>query len=255
MPLKPTAKIAVLGPNSNSAGWSLGNYHERQLPDGVLLSPCDGIKAVLGAGGSAGGVSCVTPSNCSIGGNASVSTCFDATSKQAIDAADVAVLFIGVDGSQEAEGHDKPSLLLPGTQLAMVADACAAAGDKPVVVVVMGGSAVDLSTIKANPCVRAILWVGYPGQAGGTAIAHALAGTVNKFGKLPMTWYGEGFCKVANLTDYRMRPDPKTNYPGRTHRTIAKNLNHDYAGLLVLLCFLGLGFHQSRVLYAKRTSL
>ena len=33
-----------------------------------------------------------------------------------------------------------------------------------------------------------------------------------------MTWYDEGFCAVANLTDYRMRPDPSTNYPGRTHR-------------------------------------
>ena len=33
----------------------------------------------------------------------------------------------------------------------------------------MGGSAVDLSTIKANPSVHAIMWVGYPGQASGTS--------------------------------------------------------------------------------------
>ncbi len=54
----------------------------------------------------------------------------------------------------------------------------------------------------------------------GTAIAHALAGTVglHMFGKLPMTWYDQGFCGVANMSDYRMRPDPATNYPGRTHR-------------------------------------
>ena len=219
LPLKPGAKIAVLGPNSNSAAWQLGNYHERTTPAGVLVSPCDGLKAVADGGASA--VSCVTPQNCSVGGNSSVSTCFDSASKQAVGAADVVVLFVGVDGSQEAEGHDRTSLLLPGTQLAMVADvtaAAAAAGDTPVVVVVMGGSPVDLSAIKTNPSVRAIMWVGYPGQASGNAIAHALVGSVNKFGKLPMTWYDEGFCKAANLTDYRMRPDVASGYPGRTHR-------------------------------------
>ena len=35
---------------------------------------------------------------------------------EAIAAADAVVLFVGLDGSQEAEGHDKTSLLLPGTQ-------------------------------------------------------------------------------------------------------------------------------------------
>jgi hypothetical protein len=207
-------KIAVLGPNSNSAEWMLGNYHERAVPGGVLLSPCDGLKAVasgsvpIDGSGSVGGtgddegvdgivdttvsaISCPTPSNCSIGGNASVSTCFDGASKAAIDAADVVVLFVGVDGSQEAEGLDKTSLLLPGTQLEMVdavTAAAAAANDTPVVVVVMGGSPVDLSTVATHPTVKSILWVGYPGQASGAAIAHALFGTTNKFGKLPMTW-------------------------------------------------------------------
>lgn len=30
--------------------------------------------------------------------------------------------------------------------------------------------------------------------------------------------YDNGFCTAANLTDYRMRPDPVSGYPGRTHR-------------------------------------
>jgi hypothetical protein len=100
----------------------------------------------------------------------------------------------------------------------LVCAAAVADGDKPVVLVVMGGSASDLSALKTNPSIRAIVWVGYPGQASGTAIAHALLGNFNKFGKLPMTWYDEGFCEAANLTDYRMRPDPTSFYPGRTHR-------------------------------------
>ena len=42
-----------------------------------------------------------------------------------------------------------------------------------------------------------------------------------------MTWYDEGFCDAVNLTDYRMRPDPATGYPGRTHR--------EHSGLLSAL--------------------
>jgi hypothetical protein len=29
-----------------------------------------------------------------------------------------------------------------------------------------------------------------------------------------MTWYDESFVQQANMSDYRMRPDPATNYPG-----------------------------------------
>lgn len=45
----------------------------------------------------------------------------------------------------------------------------------------MGGSAVDLSAIKAAPAVRGIVWVGYPGQACGVAIAKALFGLANSW--------------------------------------------------------------------------
>jgi hypothetical protein len=85
------------------------------------------------------------------------------------------------------------SLLLPGTQRAMVDAATAAAAatqtgtgaKKPVVVVVMGGSAVDLAALKASPAVDAIAWVGYPGQASGTAIATALCVLIPFFIRSP----------------------------------------------------------------------
>ena len=123
----------------------------------------------------------------------------------------------GVDGSQEAEGKDKTSLALPGTQLSMLKDVteAAAGSQKPVILGVTGGSAVDLTSMKASPTIRSIVWLGYPGQAGGTAIAKALYGSENKFGKLPMTFYDEQFCSAVNMTDYRMRPDPATGYPVR----------------------------------------
>lgn len=123
----------------------------------------------------------------------------------------------GVDGSQEAEGKDKTSLTLPGTQLSMLNQIAAAVAStkKPVILGVTGGSAVDLTSMKASASIQSIVWFGYPGQAGGTAIAKALYGTENRFGKLPMTFYDEQFCAQVNLTDYRMRPDPATGFPVR----------------------------------------
>lgn len=122
----------------------------------------------------------------------------------------------GVDGSQEAEGKDKTSLTLPGTQLSMLQEieAAVVGSQKPVILGVTGGSAVDLRYMKASSTIKAIVWLGYPGQAGGTAIAKALFGE-NRFGKLPMTFYDNEFCTMVNLTDYRMRPDPTTGYPVR----------------------------------------
>ena len=42
---------------------------------------------------------------------------------------------------------------------------------KVVVALVMAGGCVDLSAVAANPNVTAIVFAGYPGQSGGTAIA------------------------------------------------------------------------------------
>ena len=77
---------------------------------------------------------------------------------------------------------------------------------------------VDISYAQNSKDVGAILWCGYPGQSGGDAIADALFGTVNPSGKLTRTWYPQAFADKVSLSDYRMRPDVKSGYPGRTHR-------------------------------------
>lgn len=33
-----------------------------------------------------------------------------------------------------------------------------------------------------------------------------------------MTWYPQSYADSVNMTDMRMRPDPKTGYPGRSYR-------------------------------------
>jgi len=138
---------------------------------------------------------------------------------------DAVVLVVGLqsEGAQpadEAEGKDRDSLLLPGNQDDFVKQvAAAAAADKiPVAVVVMGGGPLDISAIKANVNVGAIMWCGYPGQSGGDSIADTLFGKNNPAGKLSVTWYPEELTKQVKITYMGMRPNKATGSPGRSYR-------------------------------------
>ncbi|KAK4261435.1 hypothetical protein QN277_004431 [Acacia crassicarpa] len=130
--------------------------------------------------------------------------------------ADYVVIFAGIDTTQEAEDLDRVSLLLPGKQASLVSSV-AAASKCPVILVLTGGGPLDVSFAEANPRVASILWVGYPGEAGGEALAEIIFGEANPAGRLPMTWYPESFTRVP-MTDMRMRADPTRDYPGRTYR-------------------------------------
>ncbi len=63
--------------------------------------------------------------------------------------------------------------------------AAAALGGKPVVVVLEGGSVIDMPWYSS---VSAVVMAWYPGMAGGTALGKLLFGDVNFSGKLPITW-------------------------------------------------------------------
>lgn len=54
------------------------------------------------------------------------------------------------------------------------------------IVILNTGNAIDISW--DNDRISAILWVGYPGEQGGNAIASILLGLVSPSGKLPFTW-------------------------------------------------------------------
>jgi hypothetical protein len=82
----------------------------------------------------------------------------------------------------------------------------------------MCGGPVDVSFAKNDPRIGAILWVGYPGQAGGAAIADVLFGATNPGGKLPVTWYPQDYLAKAPMTNMDMRARPSRGYPGRTYR-------------------------------------
>lgn len=100
---------------------------------------------------------------------------------------------MGLDQSIEAEARDRAGLLLPGRQQELVSKV-AMASRGPTILVLMSGGPIDVSFAKNDPRIAAILWVGYPGQAGGTAIADVLFGAHNP---------GNGFTISFFFTDQR----------------------------------------------------
>lgn len=102
------------------------------------------------------------------------------TAALAAKKADIAIVVAGIE---EGEFRDRAFLGLPGRQADLIR-AVAATGT-PVVVVLVGGSAVTMPWLNQ---VDAVLDAWYPGEAGGTAVAEVLFGDVNPAGRLPITF-------------------------------------------------------------------
>ncbi len=129
--------------------------------------------------------------------------------------ADVIVMVLGISPSVEGEemevklegfrGGDRTDISLPKAQEELLKEVHALG--KPVVVVLLGGSALAVNW--ANDQVPAILDAWYPGQEGGTAIADVLFGDYNPGGRLPVTFY-KSVDQLPPFEDYRMQ--------GRTYR-------------------------------------
>jgi hypothetical protein len=80
----------------------------------------------------------------------------------------------------------------------------------------MAGSSLDLSYIRDSNNFASLIWAGYPGQAGGTAVANVVFGQYNPGGRLPITFYPASYVNEVSMFDMQMRPSP-TN-PGRTYK-------------------------------------
>lgn len=97
---------------------------------------------------------------------------------EAAKKADATILVMGLNQSIEAEFVDRVGLLLPGRQQELVTKV-AAASKGPTILVLMSGGPIDVSFAQNDDRIGAILWAGYPGQAGGAAIADVLFGVHN----------------------------------------------------------------------------
>ncbi|KAK3306319.1 glycoside hydrolase superfamily [Chaetomium strumarium] len=123
------------------------------------------------------------------------------------------IFFGGIDNTVEKESQDRTSIAWPSGQLAMI-QRLAAVG-KPVIVVRLG-THVDDTPLLSLPNVKAILWAGYPGQDGGTAVVNIITGQVRPAARLPITVYPSSYTGRAPYTNMALRPS--SSYPGRTYR-------------------------------------
>jgi beta-glucosidase len=88
------------------------------------------------------------------------------------------------DNAYDAESVDKPNMVLPFGQDELISTVLKA--NPNTVIVIMGGGPVDMTKWESK--AKAILFAGYPGMEGGTAIGKIIFGEVNPSGKLTMTF-------------------------------------------------------------------
>ena len=97
--------------------------------------------------------------------------------------AEIAVIFAGLPDRYESEGFDRDNMKMPEGHIRMIE--AVAAVNPNAVVVLLCGSAVECPWADR---VKAVLYMGLPGEAGGEAVANLLYGRVNPSGKLAESW-------------------------------------------------------------------
>jgi beta-glucosidase len=106
-----------------------------------------------------------------------------AAAVEASSAADLAIVFAGLNAEWDSEGLDRPGLELPHRQNELIARVAEA--NPRTVVVLQSGAPLLLPWLDAVP---AVLQFWYPGQECGNAIADVLLGVADPGGRLPQTW-------------------------------------------------------------------
>ena len=200
----------MIGPNSNNRKALIGNYEGTASR---YFTIAEGIQEYVGED-----IRVLVSEGCHLYkekiSNLSRGQDRDSEVKAICDASDVVVMCLGMDsglegeegdhGNQYASG-DKPNLNLPGRQQEILE--IAHASGKPVVLVLLSGSALAVSW--ADEHIPAIVQGWYPGAQGGRAIARVLFGEKNPEGRMPVTFYRTTE-ELPEFTDYSMK--------GRTYR-------------------------------------
>ncbi len=184
---KSVNKIAVLGPNAVDNDYAHTHYGPLASKSVNVL---EGIRARFGTEKVSYARGCGL-----VDKNWPESELFpelpDAREQAGIDSAvaiarqsDVVVLVLGGNTRTAGENKSRTSLDLPGHQLHL-AKAVFHTG-KPVVVVLIGSQPMTINWI--DRYVPSVIYAGYPGVKGGTAIAEVLSSDYNPGGKLTLTF-------------------------------------------------------------------
>jgi beta-glucosidase len=155
--------------------------------------------------------------------------------------ADVVIAAVGITSRLEGEempvhepgflGGDRTNLEMPAAEEALVR-AVAATG-KPLVVVLMNGSALAVKWEKAH--ADAILEAWYAGEEGGAAIADTLSGKNDPAGRLPVTFY-RSVHQLPNFEAYSMKGRTYRYFTGRPLWPFGYGLSYasfEYSGLIL----------------------
>lgn len=164
LPKSKSMSLAVIGPNANNAQTLLGNYAG---PPCRSITPLQALQSYV--------------DNTVYHPGCDTVSCSSASIDKAVDiakGADHVVLIMGLDQSQEKEELDRVDLMLPGRQQELITSVAKAA-KKPVVLVLLCGGPVDVSFANYDGSIGSILWAGYPGEAGGLALAEVIFGDHN----------------------------------------------------------------------------
>ena len=202
---KKLRTIAVIGPNANSRDALIGNYTGTSSS---YITPLEGIQQYVGDE-----VRVLYAQGCHLYKDKVEFLAEDKDRFQeavmAAERADAVIMCLGLDATIEGEegdagneyaSGDKPDLRLPGLQQELL-ETITAVG-KPVIVVLLAGSALDLSW--ADRHADAVIDAWYPGARGGKALAGMLFGEKSPSGKLPVTFYADEK-ELPDFCDYSMK--------------------------------------------------
>ncbi|PGH02015.1 hypothetical protein AJ79_07753 [Helicocarpus griseus UAMH5409] len=217
LPLNPqtSGHIALIGPYANATTQLQGNYFGAAP---YLHSPLHGAERAGFTVTYAPGTEVDTDDTSGF-----------AAALAAAEAADIIVFAGGIDNTIEAEERDRTAIGWPGNQLELIAQLKMTTG-KPVVVVVFGGGQVDSSVLLhgqdegGGGGVDALLWAGYPGQAGGRAVFDIISGARAPAGRLPVTQYPAEYVEAVEMTYMPLAPvtdegeEGSSKSPGRTYK-------------------------------------
>lgn len=133
---------------------------------------------------------------------------------EAAEKADVIFYLDGPTTSVESESNDRNLIRWSGEKIDIMTQL--AGMGKPFIIAQMGDQ-IDNAPFLHHENVSAIIWGGYPGQAGGDAILNVVTGRIAPAGRLPVTQYPAEYVHQVPMTDMALRPNKTSGNPGRTY--------------------------------------
>ena len=215
LPLKKDLKdIQIVGVQGNDAQVLYGNYYGLS-PDAVTV--VEGITSKIGPGTKAEfrqGILLSGENENPIDWTTNVT----ATADVVIAVMGISNLLEGEEGASIASKHkgDRADIKLPENQIDYLKK-LRSRGNAPIVLIVTGGSPVSLTDVE--DLVNAILFVWYPGEQGGNAIADVLFGDAVPSGRLPVT-FPKSVDQLPDYENYSMK--------GRTYRYMEKEPEYPF---------------------------